>query len=584
MSAQYDTTDRTFDVRNKIRTLWQKSNQNLADNIVAVPILDKKDAQKRILPFAQANEQYYKSTVIADDGASTYLLLNNVVVKDDESIKVLVHQTLKTKTYTAKDIKESGNFMIGPFRGDYSLHVHSDQAPEWIVKQVYASPVNHVAMELGFDASFTCHNNVNCEQGTAVAEEKRAVMRIRMVAEEGVALCTGTLLNNTMGDRRPLVLTAFHCLEPPSGSITPLYDMWWFDFNYESFSCANPEEEPFVTAIQGATPLAGWEETDMMLVEIANEIPESANVYYAGWNRELDYEPDTTYLIHHPVGDIKKISFDYDTALIHDQTIGWNNSVTSPRQSHYINDFDESTYQPGSSGASIFDKNGSVIGQLHGGPLSDEFCSIGIGYSGRLSLSWDAGNGPGTRLKDWLDPIRSNATVIPGINPKQNEFVRFEGQLRTPDGLSIPNVRVSLSGDMDASFLTGADGGFVFENLDPEGAYSITFEKNTQPGNGVSAVDLILIRNHILERRPLGNEFLERAADVNADARVSSLDLVQIVNVILQRASTFPSSPSWRFSPATLEMTPGNMGAGNVQTTIFGYKMGDVNFDSNPRE
>ena len=183
-----------------------------------------------------------------------------------------------------------------------------------------------------------------------------------------------------------------HCLVPPDAAITPLFDLFWFDFNYESFSCANPEEEPFPFQVQGAELLAEWEDTDMMLLRIKEDIPIEANVFYAGWDRRLDYEPDTTFLIHHPVGDIKKVSLDLDKAVIHDRRIGWNNGSNSPEFSHYLNDFDDTTYEPGSSGAAIFDNNGSVLGQLHGGPLSDEFCSIGIGYSGRLSVSWDTGN------------------------------------------------------------------------------------------------------------------------------------------------------------------------------------------------
>lgn len=582
--AQYDVTDRTLDLRNNMRILWQKSaDESVAPNMVALPILDKKATSNIVLPFIEVAEQRFESTIILGDQAEVYLLFSDFALGPDQKLLVRsVDNRFAPQQFDARDNRDSRQFMIGPYQGDLLLEVNSPSSPKLSLYQVYANPVNTGAMDLGFSASYTCHTNVNCEEGSAFPDEKRSVMRIRMVAEEGVALCTGTLMNNTRGDRANLVLTAYHCLVPPSGAITPIYDMWWFDFNYESFSCANPEEDPGGFGVQGAELLARWEDTDMMLLRITDNIPAALNVYYAGWSRALDYEPDTTFLIHHPVGDIKKISWDFDKVLIHDKTIGWNNGGNSSASSHYINDFDDSTYQPGSSGASVMDTDGKVIGQLHGGPLSDEFCSIGIGYSGRLSISWNTGDGPEDRLKDWLDPLGTKPMSLKGINTKNSDFVRLAGRVITPDGLAIPDVRVSLTGDLDASFLTGIDGRFVFENLDPEGNYELSFDKNTNHGNGLSATDLVLIRNHIIGRRALQNEYQLLAADVSGDDNISSVDLVQVRNIIIGRQTEFPSNTSWDFLPATLEMNGANMGNGTEETTIIGIKLGDVNYSANP--
>ncbi len=583
LSGQIDQTDRTIDLRNNIRNLRSKSNLQIAPNIEAIPVLDRSIAKFVEIPFIINTDGLMESTIIQGDNAESYFLLSNVRLREGEQLTIQSADGLWPSQVIGSDRnKPSGRMLIGPFRGDLSIQLSQDADSGIELQQVYTSPQNVGAMELGFDASFKCHVNINCKEGSRFSDEKRSAMRIRMVSEEGVALCTGTLLNNTLGDREPYVLTAFHCLVPPTGTLTPIYDMWLFDFNYEGFSCANPEEEPLPFSVQGAEKLAEWEDTDMMLLRITEDIPKEANVFYAGWNRELEYEPDSTFLIHHPVGDIKKISIDYDTARIHDKNIGWNNGSNSSPFSHYINDFDEATYQPGSSGASIFDRYGRVLGQLHGGPLSDEQCTLGLGYSGRLSVSWDTGDGPETRLRDWLDPSDFGFVQIDGLNAKQSEAIRFTGSVLTADGLAIPNVRVNLTGETSASFLTGSDGRFVFENLASSGQYQITIEKNTNAGNGLSSRDLVIIRNHIIGRRSIEDQYALRSADVNGDGNISSNDLVQIKNIIIGRLDAFPSSPSWDFEPNVLQMDGTNTPTSSSEVTIIGFKLGDVNYSAKP--
>ena len=580
--GQFDTTQGTLDLRNNLRSLNLKSVEEASPDMLAFPIFDQKAKIK--IPFVQESGQS-ASTVIIGDQHEVYLLFKDFHLRKRDTLTAYgIDQPSFRQTFTSSDNKESGRQLIGPFIGDIALELNQDddEQPALIIQQAYARTVNVGAMEFGFASSFDCHININCEEGSRNRDQKRAVMRIRMVGDQGVALCTGTLMNNTSGDRSPLVLTAYHCTRPPDLEFEAFFDMWLFDFNYESFSCANPEEEPQWVELQGAELLSEWEDTDMMLVRILEDIPASANVFYAGWNRDLSYEPDTSYLIHHPRGDIKKISIDTDTAKIHDRRIGWDNGSNSPEDSHFINNFDGTTFEGGSSGASIFDRYGHVVGQLHGGPLSDEFCTVGLGYNGRVAVSWDAGEGPQDRLRDWLDPSDFGFMQIDGLNPQQVEFVRVTGVVRTADGLAIPAVRVSLTGDLTASFLTGADGHFAFDNIDPGGSYQITLTKNTNHGNGLSSSDLVIIKNHIIGRVNLDNQFRLRAADVSQDDNISSVDLVQMTNVILGRQDTFPLSPSWDFVPNSVTIDISTITSTDMELNIVGFKLGDVNFSANP--
>lgn len=583
INAQANATT-IIDLSPEISRFHQKSTTVHLENLSALPILTKStfnhDHKKLAVPHQQLQ------LLLGSAAIRSYVLLEDVNLGTGEHLRI-VDGTGGVWLFDSDDVSLLGRVIAGPTSGDVTITTLASDAgikARFRLKQVYVAPLNSGAMELGFGASFDCHININCEAGKGYTDEKNGVMRIRMVAEEGVALCTGTLLNNVTQDKDPLVLTAYHCLRPSSGTLTPLFDMWFFDFNYEALSCANPEAEPETITLQGADVLAEWEDTDMMLLRIREDIPANNNIYFNGWDRRENHEPSTSVIIHHPSGDIKKISTDFDKVIPFDKSISWNNGTVAPSFSHFINDFDDAVYQPGSSGAGLFDDTGKVIGQLHGGPLSDERCEIGIGYSGRLSQSWDSGLSESERLSPWLDPNNTGATSMTGISANsQAEVVQFEGRVVNSLGIAVVGAQVVLSGDAEATLLTGTDGRFVFDNLSRGGEYSIQLSKQSSPSNGISASDIVLIRNHILGSKRLEDLFARLAADVNRDGNISSVDIVQMINILIGRSSEFPQADSWGFEPNLIELGANNVGAGSIMLNIIGYKLGDVNNTANPR-
>ena len=117
---------------------------------------------------------------------------------------------------------------------------------------------------------------------------------------------------------------------------------------------------------------------------------------------------------------------------------------------------------------------------------------------------------------------------------------------------------------------TGADGAYNI-NVDP-GGQTIGLSKESTAGDGISSTDLVLIANHILDRRPFENEVQVLAADVNDSGTVSATDLVLIRRILLGFSQEFPGRTSWQFQPMMID-------ANTILTQegIRAYKLGDVN-------
>lgn len=399
----------------------------------------------------------------------------------------------------------------------------------------------------GFGDSFDCHVNINCPEGADWQSQKRGICRILLVADEGMGFCSGTLLNNANGDGIPYVLSAFHCQD----GFTPFWDMYRFDFNYEGAACDDPLTEPSYMSVLGSTYRSGRRETDFVLVELLNPVPAGYNAYLNGWDRRSNVVPQSSAMIHHPLADIKKITFDSNFSTIFGASINWDNGVTTPPNTHLRASWDLGSHEFNSSGSPLFNQDKRVVGQLHGGTAD---CELSVAYFGRLATSWEGGGTSDTRLRDWLDPEGSQLETLDGINnPAQGEVANISGFIQTETGVGIADVTVNLvgmTGTMTA--VTGTDGAYTFEDVPIGMAYSINMEKSGLEQNGVSTLDLIKIRKHILGVESLDSPLKVLASDVNSSDNVSTLDLILIQKVILAVEDHFANAPTWRFFPADI--------------------------------
>jgi lysyl endopeptidase len=198
---------------------------------------------------------------------------------------------------------------------------------------------------LGFNDAQPCHVNINCPEGADFATNKRAITRIRMVMNEGMGWCSGSMIANTASDGKPYLLSAYHCQD----GFTPLHALWTFYFGYESPDCNNPAQAPATNSLQGCVQRSGWRNSDFLLLELNSRIPDHFNGYFNGWNRDSINLPARTAMIHHPQGDLQKISVDNQPAIIQTTQVNWNNNVITPANHHFKVHFDVGTTEIGSS-------------------------------------------------------------------------------------------------------------------------------------------------------------------------------------------------------------------------------------------
>jgi hypothetical protein len=265
-------------------------------------------------------------------------------------------------------------------------------------------------------ASDPCEIDVKCPEGDEWVDDMRAIVKLSIPAGGGVGLCSGTLVNNTSYDCRKFILTAMHCTESSStsdfGSIV-------VRFNYQRNGCGtglspSAQQRTGTTRLADSNDGGGATGSDFCLLEMTLTVPATWNVYYAGWNAGTTAPTSSpegwkAICIHHPAGDVKKISTagtvtsgTWQTAGQH-WRVNWIQTVTN-----------WGVTEGGSSGSPIFNKDHQIIGTLTGGV---SFCDNqgAPDYYGRMDKHWTGNPNPANEdLVDWLDAAGTGLISING--------------------------------------------------------------------------------------------------------------------------------------------------------------------------
>jgi hypothetical protein len=191
--------------------------------------------------------------------------------------------------------------------------------------------------------SFNCHNNVICSPWyNNFCNEIRSVVKFYWHQEGTINwfMCSGAVINGGNGNFDPIILTAGHCVDRGTDHAN-----WQFYFNFQSNSCNPSNNGNDLMMVTGANLLVqdgggAVDCPDIAVLRLRETIPLQYSVFHSGWSRmNLSFPLDGT-AIHHPSGDLKKISF---------------GTVTNPpfNSCHKVN-WTNGLVQPGSSGSPLF--------------------------------------------------------------------------------------------------------------------------------------------------------------------------------------------------------------------------------------
>jgi len=280
-------------------------------------------------------------------------------------------------------------------KGELKLHISN---VAYGYKAIYKTEVNN------FGESSACNINVICAPiGNGWENERNSVALI--LNGSGTALCSGALINNTCNLNTPNFLTANHCFDGNSAN-------WRFTFQAWSPICDRLQQQNSNgTTFNGSTLRARDAGSDFCLVELAQMPPENSGITFSGWSRNTAGIQNTT-IIHHPAGDVMKISRD-DQAPVFATFLG---------SQEWQLVLDQGATNGGSSGAPYYDQNHRIIAQHHGiNQNNADQCLNTNKFGGRFDISWTGGGTNATRLSNWLDPgntgaMTTNTRGIPSIN------------------------------------------------------------------------------------------------------------------------------------------------------------------------
>jgi trimeric autotransporter adhesin len=351
-------------------------------------------------------------------------------------------------SFTHKNNLENGTFATEMVQGE-NLYIEYYE-PKYVSGQSYfnIASVGYFYEELiglsgykddaaakAVGASDACEVNINCSPvGDNWQDEKRGVAQITLLSGGSWYVCTGSLVNNTAYDATPYFLTAYHC--GAEGASAAELNQWVFKFRYEAVGCTNPGGEPATNSITGCVARAEGNisgGSDFFLVQLNSTPTAVFQPYYNGWDRTGATTP-TGVGIHHPAGDIKKISTYGSIANSGNNNI--SGDIMAANSSFVVGWVENANgwgvTEGGSSGSPLFNSNGLQIGTLTGG---SSFCTnqTATDIYGRFSYHW-LSNGPtnADRLQPWLDPA-GTTTTLPGYDPfaTQPPIVEFEGSPTT---------------------------------------------------------------------------------------------------------------------------------------------------------
>ncbi len=265
-------------------------------------------------------------------------------------------------------------------------------------------------MQAKINESQACEQDATCDD--TYANQRNAVARMVFTSNGSSYLCTGTLLNDATSSGIPYFLTANHCISSQTVASTLQTD--WF---YRSPTCNSRTLSSASTKrYNGGKLLYNSSSNDVSFLKLNDEAPVGA--FFAGWDATKQGISTSVVGLHHPAGDLLKLSLGHITSFLA-CTPGTGNTFQcgtagEDTGNFYRVNWMRGTTEGGSSGSALFKGGSHVIGTLYGGSSSCTTSAAPEVY-GRFDLAYEAG------LKEWLSgqlPVGTRAPVYRFFNIK----------------------------------------------------------------------------------------------------------------------------------------------------------------------
>lgn len=335
------------------------------------------------------------------------LILENVFLP--KGAELYVYNEDKTEVYgpiTGSDNRPTALHHIPGLDGERIIVEYYEPYEERGEGQFTVKRVMHAYREINPLTTDTtlgtsCHINAVCDEAYTLREQAKSIVLI--TTAEGSKFASGVLINNAGNVERPYVLTSDAVLDGRSSSML-------FTFGRTSPTCVESiyqkNEDKHIT---GADVVSHNPESGLVLLQLHESPHFEWDLYYSGWNRDLDAS-DPAVVFFHPAGDVLK------TALLDGD---WNISNLNEKNVLRVESWAQGATSAGAVGAPLFNEDGQVVGIFTRGEGN---CKDFEGDSFiPLNREW-------AMLDAFLDPIGSNLEGISGddvdLQPRDKGILR----------------------------------------------------------------------------------------------------------------------------------------------------------------
>ena len=268
--------------------------------------------------------------------------------------------------------------------------------------------------------SGACNVDIRCSslQGSqAFMNARNAVAQMVFNDSNQVFICTGTLLNDTApATQIPWFFGANHCFDnfqlpfktaAQMQAVANTLNTLWF---FEAQSCNAQGVPPYVQLVNGAQYIYNNQRADVLFLQLRDAAP--AGAFFSAWSANALAQGANVVTIHHPEGDLKKVSEGTVVGTTNPPLAGGGTTIPFSEVR-----YSSGTTEGGSSGAGLFSFDGSqylLRGGLWGGaalcsnPMgTDNFSRLDQVYTA-LSPYLNPPAGPAYDFTDlWWNPEES---------------------------------------------------------------------------------------------------------------------------------------------------------------------------------